>query len=103
MKPISLAIPSRNLGAVATIAPPVEDETRYPVAYISEYSGPELADEGTITFRYRIRRKTEEKRGDTELCSYDLELKEVLKADFEDETNVEESAVEAMHRRIKRR
>jgi len=107
VKPISLATPRPNssLRAIAVPEAPSEGEPRYPVAYLDSYNGPELADEGTITFRYRVKRKTEERKpeGDGENCAYDLELTEIVKADFEEETDVDESAAEAMDRKIKRR
>ena len=111
MKPFSLAIPRpdnlpSDKGAVMQ-APPEPAEPRYPTAYIDEYRGPELASEGLITFRFRLKEKTERTNPDgTETCSLALDLREVVEADLEDEESEidpDETAAEAMDSKLKYR
>jgi hypothetical protein len=104
MKEISLGRPD-EYGAVPAPAPSPETSktVRYPSAYIDEYDGPEIADEGTITFRYRLREKTERNTADgKENCTLVLDLVAITDVDLEDESDeVNETAAEAMDRRLK--
>lgn len=53
-------------------------EPSYPSTYIRvpEGSGLELPDSGEITFRFRVRRETDDKREGA--CTYDIDLLSVL-------------------------
>lgn len=84
----------------------MSSETHYPRAYLDNFPGPELADSGTITFRYRVASKEEipAKDGKPEQCHYRLELIEVTQATLEDEeASADESAEEAMDRKLRRK
>lgn len=52
-----------------------EPEMYFPSTHL-EGEGLELPDEGTITFRYRTNRESEDKR--TETCCYDIDLLEIV-------------------------
>lgn len=52
-------------------------EPSYPGVYLTFPEDSELPDSGEITFKFRIRRETEEKQGE-KCCKYDLDLMSVV-------------------------
>ena len=74
-------------------------EPTYPGVYLTLPEGSDLPDSGEITFKFRVCRETEEKRGSKE-CKYDLELMSIIavKADPDSKEDEYENASERIEK-----
>jgi hypothetical protein len=76
MHPVNLGQSYEGLGVISTAPTPAPSE-HFPYVHLEfKEDELELADEGTITFRYRVSREAEDKK--TGQCSYDLDLLSVV-------------------------
>lgn len=103
MKEIDLAHKDGCCGPVACCPPDAKpSEPSYPGAYLTLPEGSELPDSGEITFRFRVRRETEEKTGDKK-CTYDLDLMAIVgaKADKSEDDGEDDNAAERIEKAFK--
>ena len=91
MKEIDLSYKDTCCAQTPCCAPEMKGEPSYPGVYLTFPEGTDLPDSGEITFKFRIRRETEEKQGE-KCCKYDLDLMSVTnvkadKTEVDDEEN----------------